>query len=113
MKFLLKMFFLLFPFILVSQTNSGTKISKAKLITDSLITGIVKDIPADCKVTGYAFSIKTNNKDFKINCVGNELRIEIQKAFKKANVGDVFSFDKMETACLEKHKKKYIFIITD
>ncbi len=111
----LKLILIALPFAGVSQnkTNSIIKISKTQLIKDSLITNLIKDIPADCKVTGYTFSVRTNKKLFKINCVGNELRLEVQSAFKKANLGDTLNFTKMETACLDKHKKKYNFIIIE
>lgn len=115
MKLFFKLCLLLLPGLTFSQTKTGEtiKVSKVKLANDSLITNLIKDIPTDCKVTGYTFSIKTNEKIFKIDCVGNELRLEIQGTFKIAKVGDKFSFDKIETACLEKHKKKYSFIVTE
>ena len=115
MKHILKIILVLLPvfcFAQVKGTFTG-KISKSKLIHDSLITNIIKDIPVDCKVTGYHYSVRTNNKQFKIKCVGNELRQEVQGTFKKANKGDTLIFDKLETACLAKHKKKYRFIIGD
>ena len=114
MKSLLSVFFILVLAQGFSQKRSETLgVSKTKLTEVQLITELIKDIPADCKVTGYIFSIKTKDKTVKIHCVGNELRIEIQDAFKKADKGDLFSFNKLETACLEKHKKKYSFIITN
>jgi len=119
MKILIKILLLLIPVLGFSQKKaSPEKISKSKLTEAQLITDLVKDVPVDCKVTGYKFTIKTYNKVaeekvYSINCVGNELRLEIESAFKKANIGDKFSFDKMETACLDKHKKKYSFIITE
>ena len=96
-----------------NKNSSITKISKTKIVQDSLITNLIKDIPQDCKVTGYVFSVRTNKKLLKVNCVGNELRLEIQTAFKKTNKGDTLNFDKIETACLEKHKKKYSFIVSE
>ena len=115
MKYIFKIVLILVPFLGFSQTKGGsiTKVSKAKLIQDSLITDLIKDIPFDCKVTGYVYSVRTNKKLFKINCVGNELRLEIQGSFKKANNGDTLNFDKLKTACLEKHKKKYSFIVKE
>lgn len=110
------LFLFLLALIINVKGQSGSdiiKISKEQLIKCELITELIKDVPVDCKVTSYLFSIKTNDKTFKIDCVGNELRLEIQDAFKKANKGDKFSFNKLETACLEKHKKKYSFVITD
>lgn len=102
---------------------SQTKISKTDLLKAERITDLVKDIPVDCKVTGYLFKItrykevkgkteKTEKTD-KIKCVGNELRLDMQDLFKSSNAGDKFSFEKLETACLEKHKKKYSFEISN
>lgn len=126
MKNFLFLFLFLFTGGVFSQSKNATqKISKVELLKAERITDLIKDIPVDCKVTGYLFKMtqykeqKENGKVAKkenvskIKCVGNELRIDMQDLFKTSEAGDTFSFDKMETACLEKHKKKYLFEISN
>lgn len=115
MKAIFGIVFLFLTTLTYSQNKADEPIYAANtlLAKAELITELVKDIPTDCKVTGYIFSYTPlKGKPYKINCVGNELRLEIQNLFKKSKEGDKFWFDKLETACLEKHKTKYYFKVT-
>lgn len=115
MKTILSTFLLLLSIAGFSQNKAKVKeeaipVGTVLLAKVELITELVKDIPIDCHVTGYVFTMYLKDKKpFKINCVGNELSLEVQGQLKKAKEGDKFTFDKLETACLEKHKTKYIF----
>jgi len=115
--------FLFTLFLFSCSIFSQSKISRSELLKAERITDLVKDIPVDCKVTSYVFKItrykevkgkteKTEKTD-KLKCVGNELRLDMQDLFKASDKGDKFSFEKLETACLEKHKKKYSFEIKE
>lgn len=93
----------------IAQKTPVIKIKRSDFEKAGRIQDVIKDIPSDCKVTSYVFSLVVAGSE-KSMVVNNEALMEIKGLVNPMSQKKLF-FEDIKSNCRSKHKNKYTIIL--
>lgn len=107
MKFFISCLLLVASLNLTSQTPKEIKFPKAKLGEIKTLSDLISDIPKDCKVMSYIFSVKINSQLGEFSCQGGGISSELKVVISNKEKGEWFFIENIKSTCQKSHKSGY------
>ena len=111
MKLKLFVVFILLTTFMYSQKAEVVKIKRKEIEKAGKLADILKDIPTNCEIKSYVFSIVFNGSESSLTIKGQELN-EFRYILLNVNTKQFF-IEKIQSNCKPRPKSRYKVIIED